>query len=309
MGNRSYKGNKVLFQELATLEKGSKAYKEKVEELFYKNIGLAVKRASRFNYNNEYKEDILSEAHIGLYKAIINYDLQREKRFSTCAYKYIDIEILKYFFESEKKYKPNTSLSDKINLPDDNGIESTITYGDVTLYDDNIFKDPEKELILKSDKQFLLSILPYLTKDQYNVIKMKFMSGPTVVENKFIAKSLNISRNTVSDRLQNGIKKLSDVYQVISDENYSETRETLKNLIETKLSNNQADILSLLYFAPKLIDKKEAQSKLNLCKNRVDKELKQGLSTLNKLYNEDHENLTKEKMEKILLYRKIEHEN
>ncbi|MFE9249606.1 SigB/SigF/SigG family RNA polymerase sigma factor [Streptomyces sp. NPDC007088] len=93
--------SKLFFDQLQTLEEGTREYQYARNTLIEMNQSLVRFAARRFrNRGNGEMEDIFQVGTIGLIKAIDRFDLSREAEFTSFAIPYIVGEIKRYFRDS-----------------------------------------------------------------------------------------------------------------------------------------------------------------------------------------------------------------
>lgn len=80
---------KKVFDEKPT-EENLRAYREQVNKLVESNYGLVISIAKKHLSNTRSLTDLIQEGNMGLIRAAENFNLDKNTRFSTCAYSYID---------------------------------------------------------------------------------------------------------------------------------------------------------------------------------------------------------------------------
>ena len=121
MDNKTFEGN------FRNILHGFKKYKKDKwfktmtkEEMFNDNIKLAYKIANKYKVNNiNEQEDIEQVALIGLWKAVLNYNMNKRNSFSVFAYKCIENEVL-IFLRKNNLYKSEISIYTPITCKNQN---------------------------------------------------------------------------------------------------------------------------------------------------------------------------------------------
>lgn len=166
------------------------------EELFERNTNLAYKIASSYKskYPSEY-EDIKQIALIGLWKSVQQYD--ENYKFSTFAWVVINRDIIKYL-SRQKKHLETSHLEAQ-------------TIGDLTKM--GCLKSDEYELedaIIKHDNnqtfKELIDLAKLTPKETETFNEMR--KGLKTIQ---IAKKYNVSKQCISGRIKNILKKIEKV--------------------------------------------------------------------------------------------------
>ena len=154
--------------------------------------------------NYEY-EDLVSVGAIGLYKAIMNFDITSNIKFSTFAIKCIDNSIYDYFKKSTKSITPSIFL----DAPVDDSSYNTLK--DIMPADTNIIFDYE----LKEEYQIINKLVPKLNKNEQYVINHFYgFKGFQMLTQKEIAQKLNVSPQRITRILSTALRKLRNyLYQ------------------------------------------------------------------------------------------------
>lgn len=161
--------------------------KEKSEEFFNKNIGLAYKVANTYKNNYYYEmEDIKQIALGALWKAVVNYN-QSIAKFSTFAVTIIRNDI-NYYLRRTKKYRSDISLNTELK----NSCEGN---REITLQD--VLSDDSDKLIEEAeDKMFLIDLFSNINlTEEEKIILKDWLQGRNQIET---AKTLNISQASIS---------------------------------------------------------------------------------------------------------------
>ena len=227
-------------KETDDLIKKIKAGDRQAEEKFiYANLRLVLSVVQRFLNRNESADDLFQVGSIGLIKAVKNFDLSHNVRFSTYAVPMIIGEIRR-FLRDNNSIRVSRSLRDlayramktreKLMLSkigevtnadiakelgvDVFAVDSALeaVSDPVSIYEP-VFKDGGEQFFLLdqisdpkdsakkwTEQLALRQALTKLTKREYNIIALRYFSGKTQME---IAKSIGISQAQVS-RLEKG---------------------------------------------------------------------------------------------------------
>lgn len=167
-------------------------YDEKnFEEVVKENEGLI--RSIIGTFDLEYghymvsKDDMYQEGLIALYDAYINYDKQKDVKFSTYAYVLIKRAIRKCYQSHINKYKHESFSIDTIDLVDHSAIISDCSVSDSVM--DNIKAD---EIRNKIDRQFKI-----LKQEDQKIVALRALNNTY----EQIADKLNITSKKVDNRL------------------------------------------------------------------------------------------------------------
>ena len=182
------------------------------EKLINHNIRLVMRIViSKLNMCD--KEELFSIGLIGLINAVDTYDLSKEVKFSTYAFKCIENEIL-MFLRKNKKNTNNVSLDELIFNTEDSG---NFKLGD-------ILEDKDSDFIKKfeedEDRLVLKQIIDELSPQEKELIAITYGFDCKPMCQREIAQKLNISQPGVSKRLTRIYKKIK-------------TKLTSRGLIET----------------------------------------------------------------------------
>ena len=203
------------------------------EELINGNLKLVLSILKKYNTINENMDDLFQIGVVGLIKAVDNFDLSHEVRFSTYAVLMIEGEIKRYIRDNNSlrilKFKDDY-ISTYGNEPDTNKISENLG---VTNYEvvealfslkkpeslyEPIYNDGGDTIYLmdqiedkKENKDIdgLISMRKALNKikeREKNILVDRFIVGKTQIE---IANELNISQAQVSRLEKNAIKNVS----------------------------------------------------------------------------------------------------
>ncbi len=229
------------------MEKIKNGDEEAKEKFIFANLRLVLSVVQRFVGRRDASDDLFQVGAIGLIKAVKNFDLSHNVKFSTYAVPMIIGEIRRFLRDNNsirvsrsmrdlayKAMQLREGLSNKYNREITNTELAKAL--DVSLYDlenaleavtdpisifEPVFNDGSEQVFIldqisdvkQSDKRWteqiaLREALTKLDKKEYNIIKMRYFSGKTQME---IASEIGISQAQVS-RLEKSalqhIKKL-----------------------------------------------------------------------------------------------------
>ena len=158
-------------------------------------------------------DDLISNGIIGLIKAVDNYDVTRNCKFHTYAFKCIDNQI-RMSFRNEKKYLDVISLEDNLYQDDDSNILIKDVIIDDTDEYEKIFTNDEYLIIRK-----IVDSLPIKEKD---IIKMYFGFDGKIYNQKELAEVVGLSQSYLSRLICKILKKITyKLYQFgIVDKKY-----------------------------------------------------------------------------------------
>ena len=164
---------------------------EERKKLVTENLALAHYVANRFRSNAVEYEEIISTAYLGLVKAAVNYDFDKEIRFSTFAIKVIHNEILYYLRRTRKHVAISLNA---LVLPDED-----ITLEDVIQDKRNLFKFAEDRFDIEKQMETLRAA-------EQRVFYLK-MQEPDITQTE-LGRRLGFSQSYVARLLKSGKKKL-----------------------------------------------------------------------------------------------------
>lgn len=193
-------------EQLKYLKLAQQNNKEAQEILIKSNIKLIMHSLNKKTLSKNYEyEDLVSIGAIGLYKAIVTFDITSNIKFSTYAIKCIDNSIYNYFKSSTKSVTPSIFL--------DAPVEDTSykTLKDIMPDDTNIIFDYE----LKEEYQIINKLVPKLNKNEQYVINHFYgFKGFQMLTQKEIAQKLNVSPQRITRVLSTTLRKLRNyLYQ------------------------------------------------------------------------------------------------
>ena len=229
---------KILFERVAKGDKGAR------EQLIWGNLRLVLSIIHRFSNKNEDIDDLFQIGCIGLMKAIDNFDISQEVKFSTYAVPMISGE-LKRYLRDNNSIRVSRSLRDiaykaiyaKEDMIKRNVVEPTVMeiateigvdvmdvvmameaiQTPVSLYDP-VYTDGGDTLYIMdqiSDKKnkednwvediSLKDAVESLPAREKNIIELRFYQGKTQME---VAKEIGISQAQVSRLEKNALKSM-----------------------------------------------------------------------------------------------------
>ncbi len=189
--------------------------KEAMEYILKKHIDIVYAKAKIFYIKGLDKDDVIQEGMVGLYKAIRDFEFDREASFRgfahICIYRHL-ISAIKT--ANRQKHIPlNTFMSIDKQLKYGQEESSGRTLQEI-LPDRKI--DPEKEIINRELVKELYSTL----KEMLTPLEWKVFIG--YLENKTyheISQELNSSIKTVDNALQRSRRKISQIRYKLEEEN------------------------------------------------------------------------------------------
>ncbi len=231
---------KILFERVA---KGDKKARE---QLIFGNLRLVLSIIHRFSNKNEDIDDLFQIGCIGLMKAIDNFDITQEVKFSTYAVPMISGELKRYLrdnnsirvsrslrdiaykaiYAKEDMIKRNVTEPTVMEIATEIGVEASdiimameAVQTPVSLYDP-VFTDAGDTLYIMdqiSDKKqgedlwiediSLKDAIEKLPPREKDIIMLRFFQGKTQME---VAKEIGISQAQVSRLEKNALKSMKD---------------------------------------------------------------------------------------------------
>ena len=171
------------------------------------NLRLVAHVVKKYQYLDESTEDLLSVGTIGLIKAIVTFNPDKNSRLGTYAAKCIENEIL-MMLRSKRRIAREVSLYEPIGT-DREGNE-------IQLFD--IIETPEEDahtrLVLKDNiRQLYQRVESELSPRERLVLKMRYgLYNEEEYTQREIAKRLGISRSYVSRIEKSAIEKLREFF-------------------------------------------------------------------------------------------------
>ncbi len=174
--------------------------KRAAEMLLNKYKGLVLARCSRYFMVGATDEDIVQEGMIGLYRAIMCFNKEKNDSFASFASMCIKRRVLSALQSANRKKNMPLNTCISLNKPVDDTGEKTL--GDVI---ENTQFDPEKLFINKEKrKSQRMRIENQLSKLEKQIV-MRYLDGESYDE---IAKKLNITKKSVDNAMQRIRSKL-----------------------------------------------------------------------------------------------------
>lgn len=175
--------------------------------LIERNLRLVAHVIKKYQHLEENPEDLISIGTIGLIKAIITFNPDKNNRLGTYAARCIENEIL-MMLRSKKKSSKEISLYEPIGTDRDGN--------EIQLYDiiDSEEADAQTKINLKDDIALLYEkIESVLSPRERLVLKMRYgLYNQEEYTQREIAKQLGISRSYVSRIEKSAIEKLRDFF-------------------------------------------------------------------------------------------------
>ena len=175
--------------------------------LIERNLRLVAHVIKKYQHLEESQEDLISIGTIGLIKAIITFNPEKNNRLGTYAARCIENEIL-MMLRSKKKLSKEVSLYEPIGTDRDG---NEIQLFDIIEAED---ADAQKKICLKDDIKLLYDkIESVLTPRERLVLKMRYgLYNQEEYTQREIADQLGISRSYVSRIEKSAIEKLRDFF-------------------------------------------------------------------------------------------------
>ena len=175
--------------------------------LIERNLRLVAHVIKKYQYLDEDMEDLISIGTIGLIKAIITFNPEKNNRLGTYAARCIENEIL-MMLRAKKKTSKEVSLYEPIGT-DREGNEIQL-YDIIETSDD----DAHTQIALRDDIQTLYGKLEsVLSPRERLVLKMRYgLYNQEEYTQREIAKQLGISRSYVSRIEKSAIEKLREYF-------------------------------------------------------------------------------------------------
>lgn len=190
-------------QEREYLQKYTEGDLEAKHILIERNLRLVAHIVKKYQTTEEELEDLLSIGTIGLIKAVVTFDTDKNVRLGTYAARCIENEILMYL-RTKKKLSREVSLYEPIGT-DREGNE-------IQLFDviETNEKDVQKKIELQGDIKNLYQCMEKeLSKRERLVLKMRYgLYNEEEYTQREIARRLGISRSYVSRIEKSAIEKL-----------------------------------------------------------------------------------------------------
>ena len=171
------------------------------------NLRLVAHIIKKYQHLEEDAEDLISIGTIGLIKAIITFNPEKNNRLGTYAARCIENEIL-MMLRSKKKFSKEVSLYEPIGTDRDG---NEIQLFDIIETED---ADIQTKIFLKDDIRLLYEKLEsVLSPRERLVLKMRYgLYNEEEYTQREIAKQLGISRSYVSRIEKSAIEKLRNFF-------------------------------------------------------------------------------------------------
>ena len=200
---KSFPNPLTASEEKEYLQKYTEGDLEAKHILIERNLRLVAHIVKKYQTAEDEMEDLLSIGTIGLIKAVVTFDAQKNVRLGTYAARCIENEILMYL-RSKKKISREISLYEPIGT-DREGNE--IQLFDIIETND---RETQKKIELQCDiKNLYQCVEMNLSKRERLVLKMRYgLYNEEEYTQREIAKILGISRSYVSRIEKSAIDKL-----------------------------------------------------------------------------------------------------
>lgn len=171
--------------------------------LIERNLRLVAHIIKKYQYPDEEQEDLLSIGTIGLIKAVVTFNIDKNNRLGTYAARCIENEIL-MMLRSKKKLSKEISLYEPIGT-DREGNE--IHLFDIIETNDD---DAQTKITLKDNIQMLYQkVETELSPRECLILKMRYgLYDQEAYTQREIAEQLGISRSYVSRIEKSAVEKL-----------------------------------------------------------------------------------------------------
>lgn len=175
--------------------------------LIERNLRLVAHVIKKYQHMEENPEDLISIGTIGLIKAIITFNPERNNKLGTYAARCIENEIL-MLLRTKKKHSKEVSLYEPIGTDRDG---NEIQLFDIIEADE---ADAQTKITLKDDIRLLYEkIESELSPRERLVLKMRYgLYNQEEYTQREIADQLGISRSYVSRIEKSAIEKLRDFF-------------------------------------------------------------------------------------------------
>ena len=175
--------------------------------LIERNLRLVAHVIKKYQHLEENQEDLISIGTIGLIKAIMTFNPDKNNRLGTYAARCIENEVLMHF-RSKKKISKEISLYEPIGTDRDGN--------EIQLFDiiESNDMDAQTQICLKDDVRLLYDKLETaLSPRERLVLKMRYgLYDEEEYTQREIANQLGISRSYVSRIEKSAIEKLRDFF-------------------------------------------------------------------------------------------------
>lgn len=178
------------------------------EILIIRNLRLVAHIAKKYQNADMEAQDLISIGTIGLIKAIVSYDSDKNSKLATYAAKCIDNELL-MMLRSKKKFSREVSIYEPIGT-DKEGNEISLL--DILKQDQT---DPVDEMNIQENISRLRSIINRcLTSRERDIILLRYglMTGKEVTQRE-IGEYFGISRSYISRIEKKALQKLRLEYE------------------------------------------------------------------------------------------------
>lgn len=189
------------------IKKAQRGHREAMEFLLKKNIDIVYSKAKVFYIKGLDKDDVIQEGLVGLYKAIRDYQFNREASFRgfahICVYRHLISAVKTANRQKHIPLNTFTSIDKQIKYGREEASGRTLQE---VIADEKI--DPEREIINREMvKEVYTTLEEMLTPLEWKVFT-SYLDNKTYQE---ISRELNSSIKTVDNALQRSRRKISQI--------------------------------------------------------------------------------------------------
>lgn len=204
-GNNTFLKQLTKEEEMYYIKAYENGDKEAENILIERNLRLVAHVVKKYSSNSYDNEDLISIGTIGLIKGIKSFKSDKNIKLATYCARCIENEIL-MSFRVNKKHKIVGSLSDPIGSDKDgNEIHKIDRIEDDKM---DIQKEVETNIQIETMMSFIEKVL---TKQEYQIIKLRYGIGCEPLPQREIGEMLGISRSYVSRIEKKALGKLKQV--------------------------------------------------------------------------------------------------
>jgi RNA polymerase sigma-32 factor len=241
------------------------------------HLRLVVKIAMQYKKFHASLMDLIAEGNLGLLKALKNFNLKKEVRFSTYAMLWIKASIREFLLKSLSSVKvATTSMQKKILF---------------NLAKARKFLGFENKKLNLEEEERLAKLLNVERKDIQNHERMIYETKETSLNDLQFSEESSEKGEFIS------IGNTLEESQI--DKNSANLLQQKLNIALNKLSKREMEIVKFRIINPEKFTLAELSLKFNVSKERIRQIQESALKKLKKILQEDEENLTFLNIEKI----------